>query len=170
MRTKKIVPKTKQRGRNRPTCAIMNTSHRQVDPEVAPPKIQSKAIQRGQTPSFNKPAHEKPTLPRRPRRPAPPGETSSRVPSVKKRIPAFKGTAGMLWEDALDYIIAEDAGRAEMEKSSMRRDAIRGSWVGKMIQKLDEDYEKEQMKTMVSHLVENQVLFSLVVVFGQSNV
>ena len=74
----------------------------------------------------------------------------------------------MLWEDALDYIIAEDAGRAEMEKSSMRRDAIRGSWVGKMIQKLDEDYEKEQMKTMVSHLVENQVLFSLVVVFGQS--
>ena len=74
------------------------------------------------------------------------------MPSVKKRIPAFKGTAGMLWEDALDYVIAEDAGRAEMKKASMSRDAIRGSWVEKIIQKLDEVYEKEQMKAMVSPL------------------
>ena len=68
------------------------------------------------------------------------------MPCVSKRIPAFKGTAGMPWEDALDHIIAEDAQRAEVERSSLRRDAIRQCWMVKMIHKLDEDYEKEEMK------------------------
>ena len=88
-------------------------------------------------------------LARRPKRPVPPGEERSRVPSVRKRIPAFRGTAGMLWEEALDHIVAEDAGRAKMEKTTIKRDAIRQRWMMKMIQKLDQDYKEEELKAMV---------------------
>ena len=56
----------------------------------------------------------------------------------------------MLWEDALDRIISEDARRAEMEKApSIKRDAIRQRWMMKTIQKLDEEYEQEEMRAMV---------------------
>ena len=74
------------------------------------------------------------------------------MPSVSRRIPAFRGTAGMAWEDALDYVIAEDARRAEIGKSSLRRDAIRESWESKIIKNLDEEYEREQITQMVGLL------------------
>ena len=86
---------------------------------------------------------------RRPTRPVPPGETRRLVPCVRKRIPAFKGTAGMPWEDALYHTVKEDVQQAEVGHASLRRNAIRQRWMAKMIQKLDDEYEKEQMKQMV---------------------
>ena len=81
-----------------------------------------------------------------------------RVPSVWKRIPAFRGTTGMTWEDALEHTVLTDVEHVkekepDPEKHCMRRGAIRQSWLFKMIDNIEEEERKEQkrVKTKKNH-------------------
>ncbi|XP_072175582.1 uncharacterized protein [Diadema setosum] len=65
---------------------------------------------------------------------------SRRVPSVYKRIPAFKGTTGMDWESALRFVIQEDV---KHHDTSVYRRAVRQSYVTKMIAKIEADEAEE---------------------------
>ncbi|XP_072175477.1 uncharacterized protein [Diadema setosum] len=65
---------------------------------------------------------------------------SRRVPSVYKRIPAFKGTTGMDWESALRFVIQEDV---KHHDTSVYRRAVRQSYVTKMIEKIEADEAEE---------------------------
>ena len=71
-----------------------------------------------------------------------------RVLSVWERIPAFRGTIGMTWEDALEYVVLKDVEhvQANPEERGLRRGAIRHSWLFKMIDNIEEDEMKEQKK------------------------
>ena len=143
---KKILPKGKLRGGKSAPVPLQ-----QVHPDVVPTRRAPNDKQHTSTSGSKMGVQQKLFLARRPKRPLPPGEERSRVPSVRKRIPAFRGTAGMLWEEALVHIVRKDAEKAKLEKASIKRDAIRQRWMMKMIQKLDQDYKEEELKAMVGY-------------------